>query len=78
MLISGVISNYFTTKKAFILSFLQIKFNYDKWFGVALAPELPPATEDECNVPDEWCSRNAYCQRNSEGQCTWGEMGSCE
>nr|XP_022303188.1 uncharacterized protein LOC111110845 isoform X1 [Crassostrea virginica] len=55
-----------------------IKFNYDKLFGVALAPELPPATEDECNVPDEWCSRNAYCQRNDEGQCTWGELGSCE
>ncbi|XP_062570168.1 uncharacterized protein LOC134232232 [Saccostrea cucullata] len=55
----------------------QIKFNYDKIRGIPNAPELPKATENECNVPDEWCSRNAFCQRNDEGRCTWGELGSC-
>ncbi|XP_048754696.1 uncharacterized protein LOC125665841 [Ostrea edulis] len=55
----------------------KIKFNYDKIRGVPNAPKLPAATENECNVPDDWCSKNAYCKRNDEGQCTWGELGSC-
>ncbi|XP_061193735.1 uncharacterized protein LOC133201965 [Saccostrea echinata] len=55
----------------------KIKFNYAEFRGVPNAPKLPKANENECNVPDEWCYKSGFCQRNDEGRCTWGELGSC-
>ncbi|XP_034310386.2 uncharacterized protein [Magallana gigas] len=56
----------------------EVKFNYDKIYRPEGSfPDLPAASENECNVPEKWCSRNSYCQRNDEGQCTWGELGDC-
>ncbi|XP_062570161.1 uncharacterized protein LOC134232223 [Saccostrea cucullata] len=52
----------------------KIKWNYDKILSGA-SVELPPPTQDECNVSDINCS--AFCRRNETGFCTWGNLGEC-
>ncbi|XP_048754658.2 uncharacterized protein LOC130046292 [Ostrea edulis] len=54
-----------------------IVFNYSKLLGNGPGIELPPPTMNECNVPTKYCSRGAYCKRNSDGQCAWGTLGDC-
>lgn len=39
-------------------------------------PPLEP-TADACNAPRFYCRRSAFCQKNSEGNCTWGDLGAC-
>ncbi|XP_052684083.1 uncharacterized protein LOC128164333 [Crassostrea angulata] len=30
-----------------------------------------------CVTPQGFCSRSGFCQKNSEGVCTWGNHGEC-
>ncbi|XP_062570147.1 uncharacterized protein LOC134232217 [Saccostrea cucullata] len=55
----------------------KIRFSDAQLIGAPDGLILPEANENECNVPNKWCYRNGFCQRNDEGRCTWGELGSC-
>lgn len=54
----------------------QININYAAFHGAQSQP-LPEPSKDECNAPEDFCSRSGYCQKNSDGVCTWGAKGDC-
>uniref|UniRef100_K1QVN5 Uncharacterized protein n=1 Tax=Magallana gigas TaxID=29159 RepID=K1QVN5_MAGGI len=53
-----------------------ININYAAFHG-AQSPPLPEPSKNECNAPEDFCSRSGYCQKNSDGVCTWGDKGDC-
>lgn len=53
-----------------------INIDYGTFFG-APRSSLPEPQPTECNTPDGFCSRSGYCQKNSDGVCTWGDHGDC-
>nr|XP_034334989.1 uncharacterized protein LOC105345664 [Crassostrea gigas] len=58
------------------------KINFNEWSyfpqqDTTSRPLLEP-TADACIAPRFYCRRSAFCQKNSEGICTWGDLGVCD
>ncbi|XP_062618297.1 uncharacterized protein LOC134279894 [Saccostrea cucullata] len=54
----------------------EIKWNYPKILS-GMSLELPPPSQDECNVPDNYCRNTDFCRRNETGFCEWGKQEEC-
>nr|XP_022310085.1 uncharacterized protein LOC111115587 [Crassostrea virginica] len=55
----------------------EIRLNLIKMLTNTENASLSPPTSNQCNIPDNYCSRSFYCKRNPAGICKMGYLGQC-